>query len=161
MPATPDAPVTLSVLDRLIDLDPARSEEAPLTRLPSVRALRAAVRRDLEWLLNTRRVAVEPDESLIELRRSLYQIGVMDFSGFSLSTLQDQSRLLHHLQEVIQQFEPRLAQVRITPHQDPAKTRAVRFRIEASLIMDPSPERVSFDTVLQLASGAYQVREES
>ena len=56
----PDAAVTLSVLDRLIDDDPRTSIEAPLTRAQSVRTLRDVVRRDLEWLLNTRQVAFPP-----------------------------------------------------------------------------------------------------
>jgi type VI secretion system protein ImpF len=34
----------------------------------------------------------------------------------------------------------------------------LRFQIEGLLIMDPAPEHISFDTVLQLASGEYQVK---
>ena len=48
-------PVTLSVLDRLIDNDPKNNSEVPLTRPQSLRELRAGLKRDLEWLLNTRR----------------------------------------------------------------------------------------------------------
>ena len=51
--------VTLSVLDRLIDLEPKAAVEAPLTRSQSVRLLKAAVHRDLEWLLNTRRIFLD------------------------------------------------------------------------------------------------------
>ena len=36
-------------------------------------------------------------------------------------------------------------------------TRQMRFVIQALLKMDPSPERVSFDTVLDLATGQYAV----
>ena len=152
-----DSPVTLSVLDRLLDYEPGQTAEAPLTRAQSVRALKAAVRRDLEWLLNTRRIALEPDAALTELHRSVYVIGLEDFSGHGF----DQNQLLRHIQEVIRQFEPRLAHVRIAQQEAAAAHRAVRFRIEASLVMDPAPERISFDTVLQLASGQYQVNEET
>ena len=34
----------------------------------------------------------------------------------------------------------------------------LRFQIEGMLMMDPAPEQVSFDTVLQIASGEYQVK---
>ena len=51
----PEQTVTQSVLERLIDREPERSSEAAPTRAQSVRLLRASVRRDLEWLLNTRR----------------------------------------------------------------------------------------------------------
>ncbi len=56
-----NAAVTLSVLDRLIDHEPDISGEAIPTRTQSVRQLKDGLRRDLEWLLNTRRIAVPPD----------------------------------------------------------------------------------------------------
>jgi type VI secretion system protein ImpF len=36
----------------------------------------------------------------------------------------------------------------------------LRFQIQGLLDMDPAPEHISFDTVLQLSSGEYQVRGE-
>jgi type VI secretion system protein ImpF len=48
--------VTQSVLERLIDLDPKAKTDPPQTRPQSVRQLKAALRRDLEWLLNTRQI---------------------------------------------------------------------------------------------------------
>lgn len=151
------SPVTLSVLDRLIDREPATQAEAPWSRAQSVRMLKDAVRRDLEWLLNTRRIAVPPDRRLTNVQKSVYVIGLDDFSGQRF----DSALLLRHIQETVQQFEPRLKNIRVVQHEEAAKTRAVRFRIEASLAMDPSPERVSFDTLLELASGQYAVREET
>jgi len=38
--------------------------------------------------------------------------------------------------------------------------RQLRFQIEALLLMDPSPELISFDTVLELSSGEYQIKGE-
>ena len=51
----PEQTVTQSVLDRLIDREPASRSEAALTRAQSVRQLKVSLRRDLEWLLNSRR----------------------------------------------------------------------------------------------------------
>jgi type VI secretion system protein ImpF len=34
----------------------------------------------------------------------------------------------------------------------------LRFQIEGLLMMDPEPEPISFDTVLLLASGQYDVK---
>ena|SRR3569833_336974 len=152
-------PITLSVLDRLIDTEPESSTETVLSRAESLERLRAAVRRDLEWLLNSRRIAVEPDSALAEVSRSMYAIGLQDFTAFGLADAQEQARLLRHLQSTISQFEPRLTNVRITPQGDPVKTRQLRFRIEGALRVDPAPERVSFDTVMQLSSGEYVVKE--
>src|ERR1044071_8335873 len=111
----PDATVTLSVLDRLIDREPKNSREAPPTRAQSVRTLHDAVRRDLEWLLNTRRIAVPPDEGLKELNRSVYIFGLPDFTSFSLGSPAERAKLLRHLQVGIKLFEPRIAKVRVIP----------------------------------------------
>ncbi|HEY7392094.1 MAG TPA: type VI secretion system baseplate subunit TssE [Bryobacteraceae bacterium] len=154
----PDRAVTLSVFDRLIDYEPKNGKEAPLTHGQSVRQLKESVRRDLEWLLNTRLVAIPPDERLREVNRSAYVFGLPDFTAYSLSNPDDQNKLIRHLQTAIKQFEPRLAKVRVIPMDASApSTRTLRFRIEALLLMDPAPEHISFDTVLQLSSGEYEV----
>jgi len=154
-----DVSVTLSVLDRLIDTQPKSTSEAPFTRAQSVRHLKNSVRRDLEWLLNTRRIAVEPDESLKEIQRSLYVYGLPDFTSYSLASPKDHAKLLRHLQAVIKHFEPRLANVQVVPLEESARReRALRLRIEGLLMMDPAPEHVTFDTVIDLATGAYRVK---
>ena len=152
--------VTQSILDRLIDNEPGNTQEVALRRAESVRALRASVRRDLEWLLNTRRIPFPADERLPELYRSLYNYGLPDFTVFSLGNPQDRKRLLNHIEETVRIFEPRIE----SPHVIAVETetaegnRALRFQIEGLLKMDPAPEHVSFDTVLQMTSGEYQVK---
>ena len=155
--------VTQSVLDRLTDNNPANQQpEPPLTRAQSVRALRASVRRDLEWLLNTRRIPDEATDEYPESRQSLFNYGLPDFTSFSLSAVNDRERLLRHLEETVRIFEPRLAAVRVVAVESTTETvtRALRFQIEALLKMDPAPEQITFDTVLQLNSGEYQVKGE-
>lgn len=154
-----DTSVTLSVLDRLINDDPQNSSEAPPTRAQSVRMLRDGVRRDLEWLLNTRQVAFPPSESLRELCRSTYVYGLPDFSGYNLGAVAAEAKITRQLQSALKLFEPRLARVRLVPLEPmAAKTRTFRFRIEALLLMDPAPEHISFDTVLQLTTNQYEVQ---
>lgn len=156
------APVTIPVLDRLIDKHPPTVAEPALTRAQSLRILKSAVRRDLEWLLNTRRIAVEPDDSLRELNRSLYVYGLPDFTALSLASPKDQAKLLRALQATIAAFEPRLANIR-TSGLEPLSdgSRSIRFRIEGMLVVDPAPEHVSFDTILELSTGDYRVKEDS
>jgi type VI secretion system protein ImpF len=154
-----DSVVTVSVLDRLIDEDPRNSHEAQPTRAQSVRRLKEGVRRDLEWLLNTRRVAVPPDEGLEEVNRSIYVFGLPDFTTYSLASPADQAKLMRQLQAAVAIFEPRLASVRIVAVDNTtASSRTLRFRVEGLLLMDPAPEHVSFDTVLELTSGEYEVQ---
>ena len=153
-----DITVTLSVLDRLIDREPKSQSEAPLTRSQSVRLLKAAVQRDLEWLLNTRRIFQEPDESLKETNRSAYVYGLPDFSQYTMASSADQAKLLRQILATIKMFEPRLANVRLVPAEDPEKgIQQFRIRIEAMLLMDPSPEPVSFDTIIGLKTGNAKI----
>lgn len=152
-----DVTVTLSVLDRLLDLEPSNATEAPLSRAQSVRLLKSAVLRDLEWLMNTR-CNVQSDESLREVGHSLYVYGLPDFSSYSMASPADQARLLRQILAAIKQFEPRLGNVRIVPLEDTAVgLQRVRLRIDAMLLMDPAPEPVSFDTFIELRSGVCRL----
>jgi type VI secretion system protein ImpF len=153
---TADSTVTLSVLDRLIDREPKSQSEAPLGRAQSERLLKAAVQRDLEWLLNTRRIFEEPDESLKEVNRSVYNFGLPDFSQYTMSSQGDQSKLIRQVVAAIKTYEPRLANVRIVPLES-AVVQQFHVRIEGMLLMDPSPQPVSFDTVIGLKSGTYRI----
>lgn len=146
--------ITISVLDRLIDLEPSNSVENPLTRSQSVRVLKAAVRRDLEWLLNSRRIADPPDEALKEIQRSVYMYGLPDLSVLTMASSADRNRLVKSIMTTINLYEPRLANVRLVMVESPdAGKKDVRLRIEAMLRMDPVPEPISFDTVIELKSG--------
>jgi type VI secretion system protein ImpF len=156
-----DAPVVLSVLDRLIDEDPRRSEEAPLSRAQSVRELKTAVRRDLEWLLNTRQpLEAAPEGS--QLERSLFSYGLPDVTSMSISSLKDRQRLTEAIEQALVKFEPRIANVRVTLLSTGAENIPVlRFLIEGLLRLDPSPEPVRFDTLLDMASKEYKVQGET
>lgn len=155
-----DGPVTLSVLDRLID-DPDASEDVFLTRSKSLRQMKIAVRRDLEWLLNTRQ-PVTPAPEDTELQNSLFMYGLPDISSMSVRSNRDRKRLTESIQSAISRFEPRLANVRVNlVTVGDAKVPNLRFVIEGMLRLDPSPEHVSFDTVLELSSGEYKVQGEA
>lgn len=146
--------ITISVLDRLIDQEPGNSIENPLSRTQSVRLLKNSVRRDLEWLLNTRRIADPPDEALKEVSRSTYVYGLPDMSALTMAATGDRSRLTRQIITSIALFEPRLTNVRVVMVETPdASKKDVRLRIEALLRMDPVPEPISFDTVIELKSG--------
>jgi type VI secretion system protein ImpF len=146
--------ITVSVLDRLIDLEPDNRLENPLSRSQSVRLLKGAVRRDLEWLLNSRRICDPPDEALKEVNRSTYVYGLPDLSTLTMAATGDRNRLVKQILATINLFEPRLANVRLVLVETPdAAKKDVRLRIEAMLRMDPVPEPVSFDTIIELKSG--------
>jgi type VI secretion system protein ImpF len=158
-----DVIVTQSVLDRLIDEDRNLVTDPPITRAESVRRLRASVRRDLEWLLNTRRTPFPAGKDMTHLYHSLYNYGLPDFSTVSLGSFADRTRLLRSIEEAVAIFEPRLSDPKVNLVDSAglsAATRMIRFQIDAYLKMDPAPEHVSFDTVLELTNGEYQVKGE-
>jgi len=155
----PDLAVTTPILDRLIDLNPDTTPEPPANRSQSVRQLKASLRRDLEWLLNTRRNPDEAPETYEELFRSLYNYGLPDVTSMGLNSPRDRQRLLRLIEQTIEIFEPRLAGVRVRALDNAGLgPRILRFQIEGLLKMDPAPEQILFDTVLQLNSGEYQVK---
>jgi type VI secretion system protein ImpF len=159
--ADSDLTVTPSLIDRLIDRDPRAESDPHTTRAQSIRQLKASLRRDLEWLLNTRRTPDAAGDSLAEVSHSLFNYGLPDFSALSLNSPRDRGHLLVELEKTVAIFEPRLKEVRVTLVDAPGNaSRVVHFQIEGMLQMDPSPEQVSFDTTLQLSSGEYQIRGE-
>jgi type VI secretion system protein ImpF len=150
--------VQQSVLDRLIDLDPRATADAPSTFAQSVRQYKATVRRDLEWLLNTRRIAIPAPDALEEVTHSLYHYGLPDITSLSADSPESRVWLVRRIEETIELFEPRLTGVRVSLSETSgASGREMRFLIEGTLRMDPTPEQVVFDTVLELGSGQYQV----
>jgi type VI secretion system protein ImpF len=148
------------LLDRLIDEEPLNRAEAPMTRAESLRQFRMAVKRDLEWLLNTTRMPIEVPESCSEVNRSVLFFGLPDIASISLQSSGDEQRLLRSLEAAIETFEPRLARARVTSRDPYSSTQqAITFHVEAMLLIDPAPERISFDTVLEITKGAYSVKE--
>lgn len=151
--------VTISVLDRLIDYEPGNSREPVTSRSKNLRQLKDTVRRDLEWLLNTRKVAGLPSD-LKELNNSLAAFGLPDFANLSAGYIDDQKRMVSDIEETIRVFEPRLQDVVVTLQPSRSVERLMHFRIDGRLNVEPAPEPVSFDTVLQLVSGQYVIKEE-
>jgi type VI secretion system protein ImpF len=151
-------PVTLSVLDRLIDRDPENRSEVPLTRAQSLRELKLALKRDLEWLLNSRRTIDPAPESARETVRSVYQYGFADISSKSVLSTRDHTDLVREMESAIAIFEPRLKRARVRLELPDGSFRTLKFVIEGLLCMDPAPEPVRFDTVLELGKGEYEIK---
>ena len=149
-----------SLLDRLTDYEPRNNtSEGRIGYLESVRQFKAGLQRDLEWLLNTRRIAVTAPEEFEELNRSVYHYGLPDLTSMSRDSHEARDRLLRRVEDAIPMFEPRLENVSISVVEVEGEEhrRELRFHVEGKLLMDPTPEQVIFDTVLHFASGEYEV----
>ena len=96
------------LLDRLTDEAPGCQLEPAESVLSSQSLLRAAVLRDLGWLMNaTRPGAAESLEAWPEARRSVLNYGLPVLGGQTSSTL-DLQALERAIREAILRFEPRL-----------------------------------------------------
>jgi len=149
-----------SLLDRLTDTDPRSTADPRISYAESVRRFKASIQRDLEWLLNTRRTPDPvPADWFEQLPRSVYYYGIPDITSLSRDSAESRLLLLHDVEQAIALFEPRLTDVRISVIETEGEQfrRELRFHIEATLRMDPTPEQVVFDTVLNFASGEYDV----
>lgn len=146
-----------SVLDRLIDTEPGVSTEPKVNRAVRLAQLKEAVKRDLEWLLNTKRMAIEIPADLRHLHASLLTFGLPDFTHASLNRPDDTRALKQAVEAVVRRFEPRLKGVTVTLLEAREFERGLRFRIDAQLDVDPAPEAVSFDSVLDLTSKSFAI----
>lgn len=152
--------IVLSVLDRLIDYEPEIQQEGLLSRTKGLKQLKQAVRRDMEWLLNSRQTPEEFSAELREVNRSVATFGLPDFTTLNIKSSDDQDSIRRAIEEEISLFEPRLEGVVVTL--DPGggtSQESMCFRIEARLRVDPAPEPVTFDTLLDLGTAQYRVRE--
>jgi type VI secretion system protein ImpF len=127
----------------------------------TVESAKAAVKRDLEWLLNSRRVVSKHPTDLKPLGQSLVTYGLPDLASFRPGAAGDQEQLRLAMQEAIRRFEPRLSRVRVRLEAGFTPDRSIRFRIDALLRVEPEPEPVAFDSVLRLDDQTFEIRDES
>jgi|SRR6185369_17076486 len=149
--------VTPSILDRLIDFDPRSSQESPKSRSTSLKELKQSVRRDLEWLLNSRHSVVDIPETLEEVNRSLAVYGLPDLVGLDIDNPNEQSGLIKAIENALAIFDPRFTNPKITLEPISSVDRVLKFRIEAMLDIEPTPEPVVFDTILKMGSSDFAV----
>lgn len=151
-------PLRMSLLDRLMDDAPDRARDDPRTRNQELQAIRSGFRRDIESLLNTRRLCRTPPPALKALESALPFYGVEDFVGASLATHEQRRDFAASVERTVRIFEPRFTSVRVTPvrGRDPAERRLV-IRIEALARLEHGPEPVVFETALDPVTRRFQV----
>ncbi|HWA59192.1 MAG TPA: type VI secretion system baseplate subunit TssE [Gemmatimonadales bacterium] len=153
-----DVLVEGTLLDRLIDRDPDASGDRPISRPDSIREYKLGLQRDLEWLLNTRRVNDPDTGRLPELARSVYHYGLPDLTSLSRDSGDSLSKLVAYVEQALALFEPRLTNIKVSlaPQEDTPLS-DVRLQVEAVLRLEPTPERITFDTVMHKANGDIEV----
>lgn len=149
-----------SVLDRLIDNNPDINVEKDPDQHQQLKQLRNSVRRDLENLLNTRYRMLEPPDEYTELQKSLLNYGLPDLAIVNISDNIKRKEFIEHLETILIEFEPRFKTVKVSYMENSdSLDRSLRFRIDATLYADPSPETVVFDSVLEPVTRTVNVEE--
>lgn len=153
-----DLPLQLSVLDRLIDDNPTSTVDPRRTRTQTLKDLRAAVRRDLEMLLNTRQRCRSTPEHLAEVNQSVVAYGLPDFATASMSGRDWRDSLRRAIERQVRLFEPRFVHVNVKVMDDgDGLERMIRFRIDALMHADPAPEPVVFDSMVEPSVQQFSV----
>lgn len=144
-------------MDKLIREGKYLSSSDTVFRL-SMEELKDSVARDLEALLNTRKVIDEEKFSRYpECNRSIVTYGLNDFAGLSLASTDDRAYICRSLEQTIARHEPRLRNVKATLEVQDGSINRLNFAISALLVVHPAHEPVSFDAVLQPSSQHYSI----
>ena len=145
--------VTQTLIDRFI----LSQDDWPKTRKESMDRYRDALRRDLEWMLNTRKPVMPILEEFPLTAVSVFNYGFPDLQNFDNSQGNDKDAVSAALEKCIRIFEPRIEQPHVFLTRSDTLARSLKFHIEGKVRFDDTKEDVKFDTVLELISGEYEV----
>lgn len=150
----------LPLLDRLLDADPDAIGPPPPSAAEALARLHAAVRRDLEALLNARRRRRSLPSLLTELPTSLLGYGIPDPASGAYAVPEIRRELAAEVEATIRRFEPRLDQVSVALIDDSGSSgHTLRLKVDAVLHADSVSETVSFETLLEPVTRDVAVRE--
>jgi type VI secretion system protein ImpF len=145
--------ITQSVVDRLTMVD-----EWPETRSASMHMYREALKRDVEWLLNTRQPILPDLDQYPAVAASVLNFGLPDIHNYDGSAGKDEGALTAAIEKTIKAFEPRIKNPRVYLTRADNLTRSIKFQIEGVIRYETTEEEIKFDTVLELISGEYEVK---
>ncbi|MDX2132085.1 MAG: type VI secretion system baseplate subunit TssE [Planctomycetota bacterium] len=149
-----------SLLDRLMDDEPTVRTESREKRVMSMRNLRTAVLRDLEWLLNA---ASRPTGDEIHqyplVAKSVLNYGMPDLTGLASAGLSP-VRIEQMVYGAIQAFEPRITSSTLNVRSASSQEGwHLTFEIAGELCPLPMPEALFVRTDVDMETGRCEVRE--
>ncbi|BFM08567.1 type VI secretion system baseplate subunit TssE [Halioxenophilus aromaticivorans] len=156
------APIVPSLLDRLIDDDPSNTTDLVKTPSQQMNDIKEAVRRDLENLLNTRLRKNDHLQKYAELKTSLANYGLYDFSQIAIESEDDQYLFAAKIRDIIQRFEPRFKNVQVEVVENGENYhRTLYIKIAAVLLIEPDPIAVVYDSRVQKIDKSLHLREQN
>ena len=90
-----------SILDRLFDDEPHNQVEKKLEHHQVLKQLRASIRRDLEYLLNTRFHLIQPSSDLTEVDKSIFNYGLPDLATVNIMDIERRKKFISHLESTL------------------------------------------------------------
>lgn len=81
-----------------------------------------------------------------------------DITSINVGAIHDQNELLRRMEHCIEFFDKRLTKTEIVLEPLVGVNRVLRFSISGIVLMDPAPEEIVIDTILDPASGEYEVK---
>lgn len=124
----------------------------------TLHALRESVAQDLEELLNSRMIKLDPVIKNHPLaQNSIVQFGIIDFVGLSTANPFDRDTICNSIAHTIASHEPRLRQIRVQMHFDHTQPSALSLNIHAYLNIHPIYEPIIFDAFLKATTQQYLV----
>ena len=128
----------------------ARTREA-------VKRYEDSVRRDLEWLFNSRRVKDDRLAKYPELQSSVFCYGIPDLNSEDPSRTHDKDELLHNMEDAVARFDRRLCDLTIEFGSPVLGSHLLHFQISGVVMMDPVPVEVAFQSSLDPIIGECKV----
>ena len=147
-----------SILDRLLDDEPEAGRESVQNRLFGIMQIKATVIRDLENLLNTRRLISPVPVSYRDIHHSVLMYGLGDFTSENPQSPSVRQRLRLDIEKTISRFEPRLRNVAVRLEKGAERGRSVRLRITGILVVESETEPVIFDTYFDPDRSRYVIQ---
>ena len=147
--------IQLSVFDRLNSL----SDFGILGgRVADIQIVKTSVLRDVEQLLNTRRIIIDPPKGYRYLNQSMYVYGLEDFVAKNPRNPDVRKALKNSIETTICKFEPRLRRVSVDFNDHEGNEQNLCFTVMATLYADPIHEPLYFDTWFSVNRGEYKIR---
>lgn len=143
------------LFDRLVDEAPAQKREATPYCTLDREGLRRSIARELGRILSTR-CPITGDEALTR-KRTVIDYGLPDLEIGGRNVLPEELRRLQRIvKKSVEAFEPRLQNidVEINRREDAPPHARLVVTIRANLVVDEVREPLSFETPLDMRSGA-------
>ncbi|MEQ1851224.1 MAG: type VI secretion system baseplate subunit TssE [Chthoniobacteraceae bacterium] len=159
--ATPNERLQPCLFDRLMDEDILNKQESRVARVISLSEYRAAVLRDLGWLLNSNcHIQSEGLADFPHVESSVFNFGTPSLSGLGIAGM-DVQELEAAMALAVRNFEPRIVPdtlvVRAVRESVKGSPSTLVFEIRGELWARPFPEKLFIKTTLDLETGEVKL----